>query len=199
MLSKLLPELCPLPWDIASHWDVEIHLVLFVHQVAGLPPGMYVLSRTSEEKTIEFLKQQISHQSFQWKKPAGCPPSLPLFCIKEKDVTRYAKHLSCHQDIASDGAFSLGMVAQFDSSLKKHGASHYRKLFWEAGLIGQVLYLEAEAEGLRGTGIGCFFDNAVHEIFGIEGTELQSLYHFTVGFPVEDTRVQTTDPYHEGR
>jgi len=27
------------------------------------------------------------------------------------------------------------------------------KLFWEAGLLGQVLYLEAEAAGVRGTGI----------------------------------------------
>ena len=36
----------------------------------------------------------------------------------------------------------------------------YRRLFWECGLIGQVLYLEAEAAGVRGTGIGCFYDDA---------------------------------------
>jgi len=26
-------------------------------------------------------------------------------------------------------------------------------------MIGQVLYLEAEAQGVRATGIGCFFDD----------------------------------------
>jgi hypothetical protein len=35
-------------------------------------------------------------------------------------------------------------------------------------MIGQVLYLEAEAHGLRGTGIGCFFDDAVHDLLGFE-------------------------------
>jgi len=48
---------------------------------------------------------------------------------------------------------------------------------------------------MRGTGIGCFFDDAVHEIFGIQNPTLQSLYHFTVGVPLEDTRLQTLPPY----
>ena len=62
-------------------------------------------------------------------------------------------------------------------------------------MIGQVLYLEAEAAGVRGTGIGCFFDDAVHEVFGLHGRAYQSLYHFTVGSPVEDTRLTTLPPY----
>jgi len=59
-----------------------------------------------------------------------------------------------------------------------------------------VLYLEAEARAVRGTGIGCFFDDAVHEILGFESDRFQSLYHFTVGRPLEDSRVTTRAPYH---
>ena len=33
-------------------------------------------------------------------------------------------------------------------------------------MIGQVLYLEAEAAGARATGIGCFYDDAVHDCWG---------------------------------
>ena len=33
--------------------------------------------------------------------------------------------------------------------------------------MGQVLYLEAEEAGIRSTGIGCYFDDPVHEVFGI--------------------------------
>ena len=33
-------------------------------------------------------------------------------------------------------------------------------------MIGQVLYLEAEAVGVRTTGIGCFFDDPVHQAMG---------------------------------
>ena len=58
-----------------------------------------------------------------------------------------------------------------------------------------MLYLEAEAAGVRGTGIGCFFDDAVHEILGVQDHSLQSLYHFTVGMPVDDARVQTRPGY----
>jgi hypothetical protein len=59
--------------------------------------------------------------------------------------------------------------------------------------VGQVLYLEAEAIGARGTGIGCFYDDPVHRALGIEGHAFQSIYHFTVGIPVEDRRL-TTEP-----
>ena len=72
----------------------------------------------------------------------------------------------------------------------------YRHLFWETGMIGQVLYLEAEAQGVRATGIGCFFDDPVHELLGLADDTFQSLYHFTVGGPREDGRLATRDAYH---
>jgi hypothetical protein len=71
----------------------------------------------------------------------------------------------------------------------------YRRLFWETGAIGQVLYLEAEAAGIRATGIGCFFDDPVHSLLGLTGRRFQSLYHFTVGGPVEDGRLTTLPAY----
>jgi hypothetical protein len=75
---------------------------------------------------------------------------------------------------------------------------HYERYARSAGYMdweNQVLYLEAEAYGFRGTGIGCFFDDAVHEVLGIEGHQYQSLYHFTVGKPIEDPRLTTYPPY----
>ena len=63
----------------------------------------------------------------------------------------------------------------------------------ESGVVGQVLYLEAEAAGARGTGIGCFYDDPVHDVLGLAGHTFQSLYHFTIGMPIEDTRL-TTEP-----
>jgi len=111
------------------------------------------------------------------------------------DVTWAANRLSCDQDIAAEGFFSLGMLARFEATLAEHGDWAYRHLFWECGLIGQVLYLEAEAAGVRGTGIGCFYDDPVHDTLGLTGHAWQSLYHFCVGEPVEDTRLETTPGY----
>ena len=108
-----------------------------------------------------------------------------------------AGQVSCGQAIAADGAFSLGMIAEFEPRLREQGAWFYRRLFWETGVIGQVLYLEAEAAGIRATGIGCYFDDPVHAMFGFEDLRFQSLYHFTMGGPVEDTRLKTSGPYEE--
>ena len=87
------------------------------------------------------------------------------------------------------------MIAEFESSLRRHGPWFYRRLFWETGVIGQVLYLEAEAIGVRATGIGCFFDDPVHQVFGFKDATFQSLYHFTTGRHVDDPRLTTLPPY----
>ncbi len=114
------------------------------------------------------------------------PKQLPLYHLYSGDCRQIAKTISCHQPIASDSAFSLGMVAEFGETIEA-APWLYRRLFWECGLIGQVLYLEAEAAGIRGTGIGCYFDDSVHEILGFKDDKFQSLYHFTVGKPLEDS------------
>ena len=54
---------------------------------------------------------------------------------------------------------------------------------------------EAEAAGVRGTGIGCFFDDAVHGVLGLSDRSYQSIYHFTVGGPVTDPRLRTFPAY----
>ncbi len=87
------------------------------------------------------------------------------------------------------------MLARFEPVLRERGAFAYRELFWEAGMIGQALYLAAEAAGVRGTGIGCYFDDVLHRALGLTGYDWQSLYHFTIGTPVEDLRLRTAPPY----
>jgi len=139
------------------------------------------------------LKAMLGDKAL-WTRPPGCPDHLQLACIGEVDSRRTAAAVSCGQDIAADGAFSLGMFAEFRPSVET-GAFWYRRLFWETGVLGQVLYLDAESLGIRATGIGCYFDDAFHDVLGLEGDRFQSLYHFTVGGPVDDTRLVTRPPY----
>jgi SagB-type dehydrogenase family enzyme len=185
MLSSVMPKAAP-PWE-APWWDARIHLAIFVHRVDGVEPGLYMLAR--DRSAVDRLRAACGRE-FLWE-PADA--ALPLYRLARGDCRTLARRLSCDQDIAADGFFSLAMIAEFDASLQAFGPSFYRHLFWESGIVGQVLYLEAEAAGARATGIGCFYDDPVHEALGITGHGFQSLYHFTVGTPVEDTRL-TTDP-----
>lgn len=173
-------------------WPPKVDLVLFVHRVDGLEPGLYLLARNPARAD---LLAAAMNPNFAWIRPIGCPDDLPLYHLARGDVQATAAQLSCGQDIAADGCFSLGMIAEFEGPLREHGAWFYPRLFWECGMIGQVLYLEAEAAGVRGTGIGCFFDDGVHRLLGLRDLRFQSLYHFTVGGPVEDPRLTTLPAY----
>jgi hypothetical protein len=194
MLRRLTPG-SP-PWN-AIDWPPHVHLALFIHRVDGLVPGLYAWLRDpaahDELRAAmrpEFLweRMNVSNESNQ---------SNDLFLLVPADVRFAASRLSCDQDIASDGFFSLGMIARLEPAVRERGAWFYRRLFWECGLIGQVLYLEAEAAGARATGIGCFYDDPVHELLGLSGMAWQSLYHFSMGVPVDDGRL-TSEPGYGG-
>ena len=185
MLARLQPG--PPPWD-AIDWPPQVHLALFVHRVQDVLPGLYMYVR--DEAALPELRGAM-RKEFIWE-----PLGAGLYLLAPVDVRATANRLSCNQEIAEDGFFSLGMIARFSATLTERGDPFYRRLFWETGMIGQVLYLEAEAAGARGTGIGCFFDDPVHELLGLSGDAWQSLYHFSMGLPVDDGRL-TTEPGYE--
>jgi len=185
MLAAVLPTSAAFElW----RWPPKIHLFIFVHRVEGLAPGIYALPRDPD--ALEKL-QAGTLTDFDWQKVSA---ALPLYHLHSGDYRQVAKTLSCHQSIASDSAFSLGMVAEFSATIEA-APWLYRRLFWECGLIGQTLYLQAEAADVRGTGIGCYFDDSVHELLGFKDDKFQSLYHFTVGKPLEDSRLETLPAY----
>ena len=181
------------PFDI---WDQPPHLhpIFYVHRVEGLEPGAYVLPRS---KSAEQGLRESLDPDFLWLSVEAVPDHLPLFRLVAGDCRNVARTASCHQFIASDSCFALTMLAEFDAPV---GANpwHYRQLHWEAGLLGQVLYLEAEAAGLRGTGIGCFFDDTIHELLGLKAERFQALYNFTIGRAITDDRI-TNLPAYPGR
>lgn len=167
-----------------------IHLVLFIHSVEDMDSGLYILIRNEKDKAE---LQKFFKESFLWEKidtKAG-----QLYKLEVGDFKFLAKAISCDQDIARHGAFTLGMLAQFQKQLEKHGASRYKQLYWECGAIGQQLYLETTSLKLSATGIGCFLDDILHGVLGLKTYHYQSLYHFTIGRGLVDTRLTTKEPY----
>jgi hypothetical protein len=169
--------------------EPAVNLLLFVHSVEALDQGLYFFFRTDED--LDLIKRG-SHPDFLWNR---VHEGFSLYLLKKGNFRHAAMEISCHQEIAGSSAFSVGMITKFHEIIKRE-PYRYRHLFWETGMIGQVLYLEAEAHSVRGTGIGCFFDDAVHDILGFKDNTWQSLYHFTVGDPLEDPRLTTHSAYH---
>ena len=181
MLSRTLAS--PLS---ALPWAPRVHLALFVHRVDDMDPGIYFFGRHPRARDAA---RAAMRTELLWERTP------PVDLLVPADVRDAAKMICCHQDIAADGAFAVAMLAELEPAIAQYGASFYRRLHWEAGAIGQVLYLEAEAAGVRATGIGCFFDDVLHELLGLDGRTLAMLYGFTVGGPLDDPRIRTAPPY----
>ncbi|MBM3779604.1 MAG: SagB/ThcOx family dehydrogenase [Acidimicrobiia bacterium] len=170
-------------------WEPEVNLAFFVHRVEGVTPGIYAFLRTADARA---RMGRAMREEFLWEPVADAPG---LWLLAPLDCRGIARRLCCDQDIASDGILTAAMLARFDEPLATKGDWFYRHLFWECGMVGQQLYLEAEAAGARATGIGCFYDDPTHDLLGLRDHAWQSLYHFSIGMPVEDRRLTTEGGY----
>jgi SagB-type dehydrogenase family enzyme len=139
-----------------------IQLYVYVHRVEGLEPGVYRhCARTGKLQPIRLGDQRVM-----------------------------AAGLSLGQDLAGNACVAFSMIADLEQAARSYGDRGYRYAHFEAGAIGQRLYLAAEALGLRATGIGAFFDDEVNRYLALSPEQGQVVYHFAIGHPVPDTRLE---------
>jgi SagB-type dehydrogenase family enzyme len=115
-----------------------VTLYLYVHRVRGCEPGVYCWEGSSRS-----LEQ--CHRA---------------------SVERVAAYLSLEQSLAGNACFAVSMIADLAKAAQRFGNRGYRYVHFEAGAIGQRLYLGAEALGWNATGIGAFYDDDVHRYLG---------------------------------
>jgi len=139
-----------------------VQLYLYVHRVEGLTPGVYRY----------------------WQEHAE------LEKIKEGDQRLIAVALSLGQALAGNACLAFSMIGDFESAARIHGERGYRYVHFEAGAIGQRMYLASEALGLRATGIGAFLDERVNRYLDLSPELGQVVYHFAIGYPVPDPRLE---------
>jgi SagB-type dehydrogenase family enzyme len=135
---------------------------LYAHRVEGLQPGVYRF----------------------WTEHAE------LEQIRSGDQRVAAAGLSLGQELAGNACVAFSMIGNLDQAARVHGNRGYRYVHFEAGAIGHRLYLAAEALGLGATGIGAFYDDEVHRYLNLTPEQGQVVYHFAIGYPVPDPRLQ---------
>jgi SagB-type dehydrogenase family enzyme len=150
----------PLLADFAALRFVQLYL--YVHRVEGLAPGVYRY----------------------W------PEQAELEKIKQGDQRLIAASLSLGQDLAANACVAFSMIGDFETAARSYGDRGYRYVHFEAGAIGQRMYLAAEALNLRATGIGAFFDDEVQRYLNLTPAQGQVVYHFAIGHPVPDPRLE---------
>ncbi len=195
LLSSLQPHTNMPVWR-SWHTPAQIQTVFFVHRVEGLTPGLYMQVR--DPRRLTELRNACNPE-FDWQTPGDSEvqaqfEQLGFYHLVSANAQAAARKYACHQDIASHSAFAVAMLAPLDEILNE-APWRYRQFYWECGMLGQLMYLEAEASDLRGTGIGCFFDDAIHQVLGIQDEQWQCLYQFTLGGALNDMRLISLPPY----
>jgi SagB-type dehydrogenase family enzyme len=122
-----------------------VALYLYIHRVRDCEPGVYLWDRAHR-------KLELLHRG---------------------DVQRVAAFLSLEQPLAGNSCFTVSMIADLRAAANSFGNRGYRYVYFEAGAIGQRLYVGAEALGWSATGIGAFYDDDVHRYLGFleQGTD----------------------------
>ena len=139
-----------------------IQLYLYAHRVDGLQPGVYR----------------------HW------PERGELELIGSGDQRVAAAGLSLGQQLAGNACVALSMIGDLERAARAHGDRGYRYVHFEAGAVGHRSYLAAEALGLGATGIGAFYDEEVHRYLNLAPEQGQVVYHFAIGYPVLDPRLE---------
>ncbi|MCB1889321.1 MAG: SagB/ThcOx family dehydrogenase [Rhodocyclaceae bacterium] len=172
--------------------STELDLLLIIHRVRGIEPGVYLLPRASDDGLRQHLAQR--HPRLLLPGPIAGSPLRCLATLAPARLAEIARRLHCHQAIAADACLAIAFVAPLEQGLSGH-PERYRTLHRAAGLLGQQLYLEAGAEGLAGTGIGCFFDGPVRQFHGLDDSPWHTVYHFAIGMALHDQRIGTEPAY----
>ncbi len=115
-----------------------VMLYLYIHRVRDCEPGVY-----RWDKSYRSLEQ-----------------------LHRGNVERVAAYLSLEQALAGNACFAVSMIADLAEAARLFGNRGYRYVHFEAGAIGQRLYVGAEALGWNATGIGAFYDDDVHRYLG---------------------------------
>jgi SagB-type dehydrogenase family enzyme len=156
----------------APRGDDFVTLFLYVHRVRDCEPGVY-----------------------RWNTSRRALEQLHI-----GSVERIAAYLSLEQSLAGNACFAVSMIADLARAARAFGNRGYRYAHFEAGAIGQRLYVGAEALGWNATGIGAFYDDDVHRYLGFldevgksadaRALPRQVIYHFAVGRAVPDPRIE---------
>ena len=150
----------PLFADFASTRFIQLYL--YAHHVDGLQPGVYRFWQARAElEKIRGGNQRVA-----------------------------AAALSLGQDLAGNACVAFSMIGDLERAVRAHGDRGYRYVHFEAGAVGHRLYLAAEALGLGATGIGAFYDDEVHNYLRLVPEQGQVVYHFAIGYPVPDPRLE---------
>ena len=153
----------PLAADFAGTRFIQLYL--YAHRVGGLLPGVYRF----------------------W------PECAELQRVQSGDQRVAAAALSLGQDLAGNACVAFSMIGDLDRAAGTYGDRGYRYVHFEAGAIGQRLYLAAEALGLGATGIGAYYDDEVHRHLNLTTKQGQVVYHFAIGYPIPDPRISASN------
>jgi SagB-type dehydrogenase family enzyme len=131
-----------------------VDVLLVVHRVEGLAPGVYRLE----------------------------PGSARLARLRQADLRKALVDACAGQEKAGAAAVGFALVGRLAWAAASAGQRSYRDLLIESGAVAQRIYLAAEAAGLAARNLAAFYDEALNDLLGLDGRSTAVL-HLTMFGP----------------
>ena len=192
ILLKVMPGSRQVPFTTLP-WRPCVDLLLFVHRVADLTPGLYALLRDPTRK--EALERAMD-RAFAWTRPEACPDVLaPLLargwgCAPRRPTDELRSGNRRRRRLRSGHAHRVPRVPR---GVRARGTT--------AACIGRQASSDRSStskpkQAVSVAPASAAFSTTSHTgCSGSPATGFQVLYHFTMGGPVDDPRLQTHPPY----
>ncbi|HEX8167900.1 MAG TPA: SagB/ThcOx family dehydrogenase [Beijerinckiaceae bacterium] len=134
--------------------------------------GLYPIEIYVGVRSVEGLEKGFYHYDTQRH---------GLDVLKLGDRTRRMYDLCCFQEEVLRAGVWLCLAAVFPRVTSKYGERGYRYALFDAGHVGQNVYLGASALGLGVMTSGGFFDDELNAEIGLDGVDESVLYLAFVG------------------
>ena len=169
-------RLAPLPLEILGRL---LHASFGRHGWRGARPfpsagGLYPLELYAVTQQVEGLPDGIWHYD---------PWVHELALRRDGRFLDEAADIAYGQTAVGQANLLLCLTAVFARTTSKYGQRGYRYALFEAGHVGQNLYLVADALGLAPFSIGGFFDRELNALLLLPPGEEETLYLFCAGQP----------------
>ncbi|QJA05782.1 SagB/ThcOx family dehydrogenase [Thermosulfurimonas marina] len=164
----------------------ELSLLLWAAQGVTARAGRYLLRTAPSAGALYPIETYLSAHRVEGLEPGLYHLEIETWSLAQLSRGNFGpeiKEAALGQGFCETAAAVFVWSAVPRRTMAKYGSRGLRYIFLDAGHLCQNMLLAAEALKLAACPVGAFLDEALNEIFGLDGEEETVIYLATVGHP----------------
>lgn len=157
-------------------WKESVQFAFFINRVEGLQPGLYLLFLN--DKQITSFRSQCK-VTFNWTKVSK---EYQFYSLFEAPLNEMISDICLNDPFVKNSALTVSFINSFKPFITTFGVSMYQRLFWEAGMLAELIRLESRLEKVDAVSHPFYYESLFEKVMGISHHEdFMNTYHLSIG------------------